>query len=199
MTTRCKIYNKMVQMLESKSVRDKVGQHWKDWVCQQNTRLGNARNLAKERGLTRAEVTFYCNDKVPSDKFMENTLARITGYIPHSYVYSTPYADTWKAYCHAMLHSLIVIDRTRDVALLVYSYNDVMKDRSGQFVEKWSKKEQWCLANLTLAAKLPIDVIELCDRIKTVSVSKENKTKDTIVMSRVHATVNIVAMVARIL
>lgn len=29
-TTRCKIYNKMVQMLESKSVRDKVGQHWKD-------------------------------------------------------------------------------------------------------------------------------------------------------------------------
>ena len=109
-TTRCKIYNKMVQMLESKSVRDKVGQHWKDWVCQQNTRLGNARNLTKERGLTRAEVTFYCNDKVPSDKFMENMLTRITEYIPHSFVYCTPYADTWKAYCDAMLHSLIVID-----------------------------------------------------------------------------------------
>ena len=29
-TTRCKIYNKMVQMLESKSVRETVGQHWKD-------------------------------------------------------------------------------------------------------------------------------------------------------------------------
>ena len=32
--TRCKIYNKMVQMLESKSVRETVGQHWKDLVCQ---------------------------------------------------------------------------------------------------------------------------------------------------------------------
>ena len=39
MTTRCKIYNKMVQMLESKSVRDTVGQHWEDWVCRQKACL----------------------------------------------------------------------------------------------------------------------------------------------------------------
>jgi hypothetical protein len=30
LTTCCKVYNKMVQMLESKSVRETVGQHWKD-------------------------------------------------------------------------------------------------------------------------------------------------------------------------
>lgn len=179
--TRCKIYNKMVQMLECKSVREKVGQHWKDWVCQQNTRLANARDLAKERGLTRAEVTFYCeNEEIPSDEFMESTLSRITEYIPASLVYSTPYADTWKAYCDAMSHSLIVIDRTNDTALLVYSYNDVTKDISGQFVEKWSEKEHWCLANLTLAAELPIDVIELCNRIKTTKGTKEQKTKGSI-------------------
>ena len=47
-TTRCKIYNKMVQMLESKSVRETVGQHW---VCQKNTRLAKARDLAKDLGL----------------------------------------------------------------------------------------------------------------------------------------------------
>ena len=40
-TTRCKIYNKM-QMLESKSVRDTA--------CQKDTRLANARDLAKDRG-----------------------------------------------------------------------------------------------------------------------------------------------------
>ena len=197
MVTRCKIYNKMVQMLESKSVREKVGQHWKDWVCQENTRLARVRNLAKERGLTRAEVTFYCEDQIPSDEFMKNTLARITEYIPHSFVYSTPYADTWKAYCDAMLHSLIVIDRTRDVALLVYSYNDVTKDISGQFVEKWSEKEQWCLANLTLAAKLPIDVIELCDgTLKQPVALKKTRPKTRLWMSRVLVTLNIVAMQA---
>ena len=34
---RQKIYNKMVQMLETKSVRSSVGSHWKDWVCQTET------------------------------------------------------------------------------------------------------------------------------------------------------------------
>ena len=89
-TTRCKIYNKMVQMLESKSVRETVGQHWKDWVCQKYTRLAKARDLAKDRGLTRAEVTFYCADNVPSDSLMEDTLKRITQYVTRSLVYSTP-------------------------------------------------------------------------------------------------------------
>ena len=46
---RCKIYNKMVQMLESKSVGETVSQHCKDWVSQKNTRLAKARDLAKDR------------------------------------------------------------------------------------------------------------------------------------------------------
>ena len=140
----------MVQMLERKSVRETVGQHWKDWVCQKNTRLAKPRDLAKDRGLTRAEVTFYCADNVPSDSLMEDTLKRITQYVSPSLVYSTPFAETWRAYCDAMLHSLVVIDRTRDVGLIVYTYNETTKNISGQFVEHWSEKERWCLGNLTL-------------------------------------------------
>ena len=71
-TTQYKIYNKTVQMLESMSVREMVGQRWKDWVCQKNTLLAKARNLAKDRGLNRAEVTFYCVNKVPGDSFTED-------------------------------------------------------------------------------------------------------------------------------
>ena len=55
-STRKKVYNKMVQMLECRSVRSSVGCHWKDWVCQQGTRLADARDKTKDRGLTRAEV-----------------------------------------------------------------------------------------------------------------------------------------------
>merc|ERR1711891_133947 len=65
--TRQKIYNKMVQMLETKSVRSKVGSHWKDWVCQSETRLADARDKAKDRGLTRVEVTFYTQNEIPDD------------------------------------------------------------------------------------------------------------------------------------
>ena len=91
--TRSKIFNKMVQMQESKSVRETVGQHWKDWVCQKDTRLANARDLAKDRGLTQAEVTFYCKDRVPSDNLMEDTLLRITEYVsPTLVLYSTQFS-----------------------------------------------------------------------------------------------------------
>ena len=181
LTARCKIYNKMVQMLESKSVRETVRQHWKDWVCQKDTRLANARDLAKDRGLTRAEVTFYCKDTVPSDNFMEDALLLVTEYVPATIVYSTPFVGTWKAYCDAMLHSLAVIDRTRDVGLIVYTYNEMTRNISGQFVEHWSDKEQWCLSNLTLSAKLPVDIIEVCDRSKAISKTGTTKSKDVYV------------------
>ena len=41
-TTRQKIYNKMVQMLECMSVQNSVGCHWKDWVRRNGTRLAIA-------------------------------------------------------------------------------------------------------------------------------------------------------------
>ena len=178
---RCKIYNKMVQMLVSKSVGETVGQHWKDWVCQKNTRLAKARDLAKDRGLTRAEVTFYCANNVSGDSLMVDTLKRITQYVSPSLVYSTPFADTWRAYCDAMLHSLVVIDRTRDVGLIVYTYNEMKKNISGQFVEHWSEKERWCLGNLTLGSKLPLDVLEVCNRSKAITNVGTTKTKDVYV------------------
>merc|ERR1712215_571618 len=90
--TRQKIYNKMVQMLESKSVRSHVGSHWKDWVCQKGTRLADARDKAKERGITRAEATFYVQDEIPDDCFIDDVLDRIVKYIPKDLVYSTNYS-----------------------------------------------------------------------------------------------------------
>ena len=48
-----------VANVEDQSVRSKVGSHWKDWVCQSETRLALGRDQAKNCGLTRAEVIFY--------------------------------------------------------------------------------------------------------------------------------------------
>ena len=79
-----KIYNKFVQMLECKSVRNSVGCHWKDWVCQTGTRLANARDKAKTRGLTRAEVTFTIDDEIPDESFIDEVLQSIVRYIPKS-------------------------------------------------------------------------------------------------------------------
>ena len=117
-TTRQKIYNKFVQMLECKSVRNRVGCHWKDWVCQTGTRLANARDKANERGLTRAEVTFTINDEIPDESFIDDVLQSLVRYIPKSKVYSTCYAATWKTYCNTFKHSLVCLDRSNNLATL---------------------------------------------------------------------------------
>ena len=171
-TTRCKIYNKMVQMLECKGVRESIGQHWKDWVSQEDTRLAKARDAAGSRGLTRAEVTFFCQTRIPDDNFMEETLLSITNYVDQNLVYTTPYNLTWKVYCECLRHSLIIFHRQADLALLVLSYNDVTKDVSGHLISKWSEKEMWSLVNLTLNGNLPIDVVEVHDSTFTYSRSR---------------------------
>ena len=89
-----------------------------------NTCFAKARDLTKDRGLTRTEVKFYCADNIPHDSLMEDTLKRITQYVSSSLVYSILCAGTWAAYFDGMLHSLIVIDRTRDVGLVVCTRNE---------------------------------------------------------------------------
>lgn len=176
MTTRCRIYNKMVKILEYKGLQYRIGQHWLDWVHQTSTRLAKARDLARQRGLTHAKVTFSCGSRVPDDAFIEETLLRVTSYVDASLVYSTPYEATWKAYCDTFQHSLVIIDRHHDTALLVYSVNEVTKNVSGNLVRKWSEKERWCLAHLLLSGSLPVDVIDIHRACTTFS----KKTKDTL-------------------
>ena len=141
-TTKQKIYNKMVQMLECKSVRSIVGSHWKDWVGQKGTMLATARDQAKERGLTRAEVTIYIqNNNIPDDEFIDHVLEKIVKYIAKDIVYSTSYSDTWKSYCDTFKHSLVCIDRTKNIGIIVYSYNQITGNISGQVIEEWAEKE----------------------------------------------------------
>ena len=141
--------------------------------------MANARDLAKDRSLTRAEVTFYCKDIVPSDKFMEDALQRVTKYVPSTLVYSTPFADTWKAYCDAMLHSLVVVDRTRDVGLIVYTYNEMTKNISGQFVEHWSEKDRLAIL------KVERTVVQILPHALSPMVVSTAGTKE--VKKRIHS------------
>ena len=177
MKTRQKIYNKMVQMLESKSVRSDVGSHWKDWVCQKGTRLATARDNARDRGLTRAEVTFYMQNTIPNDVFIDDILERIIDYIPKNIVFSTPYKEIWRSYCNSFKHSLVCIDNSKDVAIVVYSYNQITGNISGQEIDNWtkSKKEKWCLDKLTLNGNLPLDIIEVAEVTKVLGTDKKDK------------------------
>ena len=181
-TTRSKIYNKLVQALECVSVRGTIGNHLYDWVCEETTRLAKARDLAPARGLTRAEVTFYCGDDIPTNEFMRKVLSRITTHVRDDLVYSTPYHATWKAYCDALVHNLIVIDRRNDTALLVYSVNEVTGKVSGVSVRNWLAVEKKTMARMLL--NLPIDVIEIQDTNERIMVKGKMEKLLTITGAR---------------
>ena len=145
-------------------------------MCQTGTRLANARDKAKERGLTRAEVTFTINNEIPDENFISEVLQSLVRYIPKSIVYSTSYANTWKTYCNIFKHSLVCIDRSKNIGIFVYSYNQTTGNISGQAVEKWIEKEKWCLDKLTLNGNLPLDIIEVAEVTKVF----ENGKKDVL-------------------
>jgi hypothetical protein len=72
---RCKMYLKMAEILQSKSMRSNVGNRWHSWALK-NHRLAISRDASLNRGLTRVEVTYYLDE----DKFV-NDLSTFTSLI----------------------------------------------------------------------------------------------------------------------
>ena len=77
------------------------------------------------------------------------------------------YSSVWNTYCDSLVHSLVVVDRTQDMALIMYSYNELTQNISEQYISKWAAREMWSVANLMLNGNLPIDLIELLHVSKT--------------------------------
>ena len=70
---RYKFYNKIVQSLESPSVRDSVGSHIGKCISHHNDKLKKAIMLAKDSGKLTLEITFYrhsSREKLPKDFFL---------------------------------------------------------------------------------------------------------------------------------
>ena len=109
-------------------------------MAHQLVHTADVRDKAKDFGLTRVEVTFDIQDTIPDDEFIEEVLERIVKYIPKDLVYSTSYANTWKSYCDSFKHSLMVIDRSKDIAIIVHSYNEKTGNISGQVIKNWSER-----------------------------------------------------------
>ena len=171
-STRQRLYNKMVQILESEAVRKDVGCLWKEWVCENQTPLAAARDMSRARGLTRVRTSIELNqtNQYPREEVIEEVLEKVTKIIPKSLIYSTPFTEIWKTYCSALTHSLICVDKANDIALLVYSVNEYTRKISGHSIKNWSANRDWCLHKLTL--NLPIDIIEVKQSKKVAVLCK---------------------------
>jgi hypothetical protein len=73
------------------------------------------------------------------------------------------------------------VDRGDDIGLVVYGYNEITGNISGELYEKWSEREKWCLEKLTLNGHLPLDVIDINVTTKTFCLVNGKGRKDAIV------------------
>ena len=67
---------------------------------------------------------------------------------------------------------------SKDIAIIVHSYNEKTGNISGQPVENFLKdnKENWCLDKFNLNGNLPLDILEVVEVAKVF----ENKKKDVV-------------------
>ena len=74
------------------------------------------------------------------------------------------------SYCDTFRHSLVCLNHSEDVGFVVYSYNEITGNVIGQYYEKLSEYEKWCLDKLTLNGNLPLNIIDTNVLTKTTSV-----------------------------
>ena len=181
---RCKVYLKMAEVLQSRSVRSTVGNRWLSWVVK-NRRLAKSRDASLNRGLTRVEVTCYTDgNSCDNLSALLSTIPEVTQHLAPELIFSTPHKAMWHAYCDCFKHTLIVTNPQFGAtpsllqdkkaippgrALIVYSFNNLTKDISGRFIDKWNLLSNHAIDRHTISAKLPIDIMEVCSFRKGTS------------------------------
>lgn len=104
---RKKLYLKVIQMLESASVRMDIGTNIHNLVANEDAKFQEKLVNAKEHGITRLECTFYVNkvfEKNVYKKELENMLALVNKPI----FYVTPFEGYWKALAECIVSSMFI-------------------------------------------------------------------------------------------
>jgi len=190
----------MPEMLQSRSVRKDVGNKWIEWAVK-NSRLARSCDASTDRGLTRIEVSYYMDDNELdlNLSMCASLISSVTNLFTPELIYKTSHSSMWKAYCDCFKHTLIVanpqfgatIEHIRDIntvpkgcALLLYSFNHIMGDISGRFIDNWNMVSRHVIERHTLSSTLPVDIIEVCNYKKVMSNEKGNSLEIHVTKNR---------------
>ncbi len=175
--TRCKYYLKFPQFLQTCRVREDIGSRWFDWAAKEEYQTSIEKT--SNRGMTRIEVTLYCNGTLNKSRTELCQLVDNARQMTHpDVIYATPHSKMWLAYADCLKHSLLVVDETITfnknigLALLVYSYDEISNRLSGGILKNWTSMKDRALSCLTFSSNLPVDVI----RIEEIEMSETGRT-----------------------
>lgn len=168
---RVKVYLKLAQEFEKQSVRATVGNHQNDWIETRNCLLAEARDATASEGLMRSETTIYTDteniDIAYAHLEIPKTAEEMAGYaelqldiVPSHLVQAVPHSISVANWCNNIKHTLIVVDRMANVALVALAKNEITHTVSGVYVTGWERRSKYILQRLSLGEH-PVDVIYL--------------------------------------
>ncbi|KAG0009618.1 hypothetical protein BGZ81_003284 [Podila clonocystis] len=91
----CKMYNKLAQMLESAEVRMSIGSRMEDIVMATDAKFHKRLYKAKEKGLSRLEVTFY-GSRLHKYSYYDHILETLKEHLEECPTFRVPHEAYWR-------------------------------------------------------------------------------------------------------
>ena len=153
---RYKIYNKFVQMCESPSVRNAVGNHFAHWIHCPERILRENISKTTDTGLLRIELTFYVENKPISMDFVQQHISYLANLLPPNLVYHNPIQTQWNLLLSNIHYNTLVIDKDAKRCLFSYYVNRLTRKITGFYTDIGNKD----LVLKLYSFNLPIRVVE---------------------------------------
>lgn len=141
---RCKIYNKFIQMMESAQVRSSLGSRLEELVGSSDEKFTKKLLAAKDKGLSRLELTFY-GTRIRSYKYYMRMLDKVKDQLHECRTYKVPYSAYWQ-YMVDNIPSMIGIHvPSRSTFAYCHWWNSVTGKKYGSHRGKVGRQEAMTL------------------------------------------------------
>lgn len=176
---RCKVYNKLVQMLESAEVKMSLGSRMENFVMDVDVDLHKRLRKAKNTGLTRLELTFY-GQEIYKFSYYKGVLDAIKEEIQECPTFRVKHEAYWK-YMVGNISSMVGIHVTMaEESAFAYCHwrNSVTGKKYGSYRQGVERDEAMTLlANYSFNDRpiyfLEVEMDEMDDKkIKDITVTK---------------------------
>ena len=156
---RYKIYNKFVQMCESPSVRNNVGNHFANWIECPERILRESINKSIDTGLLRLEITFYVNNRPIKLDYIQQHIDYLERLLPPKLVYYNPIKTQWNLLLSNVHYNMLVYDTDNSIALLSYYINKDTSKIAGFYIPNATEDKIQQIAKL-YTFNLPVVVLQ---------------------------------------
>lgn len=127
---RIKVYNKFVQMLESRELRSLMGSQLHHLVANPNKDFQDHIANYRRRGMTRIEITFYTADFKEED-YYTNVMSKVLKFLDNCPTYKVSFDKQWKQLSSRLTQMLAVYVPDKETFAYCHWWNSLTRRMQG--------------------------------------------------------------------